>query len=121
MGGLFDAVAFVGVDDHLRFDAGGLEGSVKHAAHRERAAAVVGGMEDQRRSSHASGERQRAVIAHELRDFPRQTAEFPFGPALDVAESPHYVEIGDGVLRYGGSELIRLADHSVTGMIRVTE
>ena len=121
MGGLFDAVAFVGVDDHLRFDAGGLEGSVKHAAHRERAAAVVGGMQDERGCLHARDERQRAVIAHELRDFPGEAVEFPFGPALDVAETPHHVEIGDGVLRHGHSEQLRLADHSVTGMIRVTE
>ena len=41
MGGLFDAVAFVGVDDHLRFDASGRECSVKPAVHRQPAAAVV--------------------------------------------------------------------------------
>ena len=107
---LLDWVAFVGVDDHLRFDVGGLQGSIEHAAHWERAAAVVGGMEDQGRRLHSRCERKRAVVAHQLRDFPGEAAEFPFGPALDVGQAPHDVEIGDGVLRHGGSELVRLAD-----------
>ncbi len=107
---LFDRVAFVGIHDHLRFGAGRFQGSIVHPAHRQWAAAVVGGVQDQGWGLHSRHERQRAVVAHELRNFPGRAAEFPFGPALDVGQAPHGVEIGNGVLWHGGSELVGLAD-----------
>ena len=49
---LFDAVTFVGIDDHLGFDTDFLQRAIKHLSHRDRAAAIVERMQDERGRAH---------------------------------------------------------------------
>ena len=44
VGKLFDRMAFIGIEHHLRLDVGFLECSLQHFAHCHRATTVVGGM-----------------------------------------------------------------------------
>ena len=46
---LFDAVAFVGIEHQAGLDADGFQRAMKHDAHRDRAAAVVHRVQDERR------------------------------------------------------------------------
>ena len=109
MARLLDRVTLARIDHHLGRHAPLFQSAVEHQPHGKRATAVVARMEDQRRRPDLRGIGDRAVAAHRARDLPRPSAEFPLGPAPQVAESPHDVEIGHRVHRDGRLELPRMA------------